>query len=72
MLEVICALYTFHQYIISIHLHGVPNQVLEDLVYHPLEGNPCVLESKGHHLVAVDSLTSGKVYYVLIWWGILI
>jgi len=46
-------LYTFHQYIIDIHLHGTPDQVLEDFVYHSLEGNPCVLEFKGHHLIAV-------------------
>ena len=53
---------------ISSHLHGVPHQVLEDLVYHPLEGGPCVLESEGHHLVAVDSLISSEGYLVFIWW----
>jgi len=45
---------------ISSHLHGVPHQVLEDLVYHPLEGGPCVLESEGHHLVTVNSPTRGE------------
>ena len=60
MLEVISALYTFHQHIVNVHLHGVPDQVLEDFVNHLLEGCPCVLESEGHHLAAVDSPTSGE------------
>ena len=51
---------TFHQHIIHIHLHGVPDKVLEDLIYHPLEDGPCVLESEGHHLIAVNSPTRGK------------
>jgi len=68
MLEVICALYTFHQHIINVHLHGVPDQVLEDFVYHPLEGSPCILESDGHHLEAMDSSTSGEGRFVFIQW----
>jgi len=69
MLEVISAPYTFHQYIIDVHLHGVLDQVLEDFVYHPLEGCPCVLESESHHLVAVDSSTNGEGYFFFIRWA---
>ena len=54
MLEVLRALYTFHQHIIHIHLHGVFDKVIEDLIYHPLKDGPDVLESEGHHLVAVN------------------
>ena len=57
------ALYTFHQH----HLHGVSDQVHEDFVYHPLDGCPCVLESEGHHLVAVDSSISNEGHLVFIW-----
>jgi len=39
------------------HLHVVPDKVLEDLVYHLLEGGLCVLESEERHLVAVNSPT---------------
>ena len=53
------------QHIIDVHLHGVPDQVLEDFVYHSLEGCPCVLESEGHHLVAVDSLIGGESHSYL-------
>jgi len=36
MLEVICALHTFYQHVIHVYLHDVPDEILEDLVYHPL------------------------------------
>ena len=66
MLGVIYMLYIFHQHIIDVHLHGVPYKVLEDLDYHPLEDEPCVLESEGHHLVSVDSLIGGEGYFIFI------
>ena len=68
MLEVIRVLYTFHQHIIYIHLHGVPDKALEDLLYHPLEDGPCVLESEEHHLVATNSLTCSEGYLIFICW----
>ena len=68
MLKMICVLYTFHQYINDVHLHGFPDQVLEDFVYHPLEGSPCVIKSAGYHLVAIDSPTNGEGCFVFIWW----
>ena len=67
MLKVINVLYTFHQHIIDVHLHGVPDQVLKDLIYHLLEGSLCVLESEGHHFLAVDSTTSCEGCFVFIW-----
>ena len=56
------ALYTFHQYIIDVYFCGAPDQVLEDFVNHSLESSPSILESEGHHLVAVDSPISGEGY----------
>ena len=56
------------QHIIDVHLHGVPDQVLKDFVYHPLEGCPCVLNFEGRHLIAVDSLTIDEGSFVFIWW----
>jgi len=67
MLEVICALYTFHQHIADVYFHGAPNQVFEDFVNHSLECGPNILESEGHHLVAVESATSSKGCLVFIW-----
>ena len=66
MLEVICALHTFYQHIIHVHLHDVPNEIL-DLIYHPLKGGPYVLEAVGHHFVAVNSPTSGESCFIFIW-----
>jgi len=43
-------------------------KVLEDLVYHPKEGGPCILESEGHQLIVVNSLTCGKSCFIFIWW----
>ena len=51
---------TFHQHIIYVHLYGVPIKDLKDLVYHPLESGPYVLESEEHHLVVVNSSTRGE------------
>ena len=47
MLEVISALYTFHQHIIDVHLHGALELVLKDFIYHLLEGSPRILSPKG-------------------------
>ena len=68
MLKVIRALYIFHQHIIDVYFHGAPNQVLEDFVNHSLERGPSILESEGHHLVAVDSPTNSESCLVFIWW----
>jgi len=68
MLEVISALYNFHQHIVDVHLYIVFDQVLKDFVYYLLKGCPCVLEMEGHHLVAVYSLTSSEGHFVFIWW----
>jgi len=66
MLEVIRALYTFHQYIVDVYFHGAPDQVLEDFVNHSLESGPSILESEGHHFVAKDSPISDKGYLILV------
>ena len=57
MFDVICALYTFHQHIIDVYF-----------VDHSLESDTSILESKGHHLAAVDSLISGEAYLVFVRW----
>jgi len=54
MLEVIRALYIFHQHIVDIYLHGTSDQIFKDFINHSLEGSPRVFESEGHHLIAVD------------------
>ena len=51
----------------SSNLHDVPDEILEDLVYHPLEGDSCVLEFEGYHLVAVNSPTRGEACLIFIW-----
>jgi len=68
MLEMICAFYTFHQYIVNVYyFRGTPDQIFEDFVNYSLKGCPRLLESEGHHLIAVDSSTS-KDSFVFIWW----
>ena len=67
MLEVICTLYTFHQHVVDVYLHAAPDQDLEDFVNHSLERGPDILESKGHHFVAVDSLIGYEGCFVFIW-----
>jgi len=68
MLEVIRAMYTFHQHIIYVQLHGIPDKVLEGLVYHALESGPGVLESERHHFVAVNFPIRGIGGLIFIWW----
>ena len=67
MLEMIRALYTFHQHIVDVYFHGAPDQILEDFVNHSLESVPNILESDRHHHVAVDSMISGEGYLIFIW-----
>ena len=62
------ALYTFHQHIIYVYFRGAPDQVLGDVVNHSLEGSPNILDSEGHHFVAVDSPTSNEGSLIFIWW----
>jgi len=68
MLVVIRALYTLHQHIIDVCLHGALDQILKDFVNHSLERGPDVLESKGHHLVAIDFLIGYEGSFFFIWW----
>ena len=68
MLEVIHALFTFHQYIVNVYFHGAPNQVLEDFVSHSLESGPSILGSEGRYLLVVDSPISYESYLVFVWW----
>jgi len=66
MLDVIRTLYTFYQHIVDVNLHGALNQVSKDFINHSLEGSPCVLESEGHHFVALYSPTSsdGSIVFI--------
>ena len=68
MLEVIRTQDIFHQYVINVHFHYTPDQILKDLVNHALEGGPSVFEPEGHHLVAIKFSTSSKSSLVFIWW----
>ena len=68
MLEVIRAHDTFHQHVINIHFHCAPDQILEDLINHALEGGPSIFKPAGHHHVAINFPTSSKSSLVFIWW----
>ena len=41
---------------------------LEDLVDQALKGGTSIFESKGHHLVAIDSPTSSESSLIFVWW----
>jgi len=47
MLDVICAEDTFHQHVINICFHGVPDQILKDFVNYALEVALAFLSPKG-------------------------
>jgi len=66
MLEVIHAMYTFHQYILDVYFHDAPDQALEDFVNHSLERVSSILESEGYHFV--DFSVSSEGCLVFIWW----
>ena len=42
--------------------------ILEEPVDHALKGGPNIFESEGHHLLAIDSPTSGESSLAFIWW----
>jgi len=52
----------------GVYLHDMQDQVLEDLVYHSLEGCSGVLQSERHHLIAVDSPIGKECHLVFVWW----
>ena len=39
--------------IIYIDMHGFPNEIIENLIYHPLEDSRSIAESKGHPVKVV-------------------
>ena len=67
MLEVIRGLYTLHQHIIDVNLHGAPDQVFKILL---TIAGMWVLRSRVRrdYFVTVDSPTSGEGRFVFVWW----
>ena len=60
MLYMVQGLETLHEHVVDIYLHCVPDQLLEDLINHLLEGGSGVLQLEGHYFVAVDGAVSVK------------
>ena len=58
---------TLQKHVVNVYLHGMPNQVLEDLVDHSLEGCSGILHSERHHVIAIDSLIDDEHLLVFIW-----
>ena len=52
--------------VIHIDFHTLPNQTLEHVIDQMLAGCPCVLEAKGHYLVAVGSPVGDEGSFSLI------
>ena len=57
-----------HKHVIDICIHGVSNQLLEDLVDYFLGGSSGILQFKWHHLIIVDSPIGDKYHLIFIWW----
>ena len=55
-----------HEHVNNIHLHCIPDSLLEDFVDHPLESGSDILQAEGHDFVTVDGTTSDEGYLVLI------
>jgi len=58
---------TLHEHVNNIYFHCVPDQVLEDLIDHPLEDSSGVFQPEGHYIAVVDGAASGEGRLVLIW-----
>ena len=57
-----------HQHVIYVHLHGRSYLLLEHPVYQPMISSSCVLESKGHHAIAIGSLPYEERRIFLVIW----
>jgi len=67
MLDVIRAQGAFYPHVVDVHLSVLPIKSLKTLLTMP-ERWPNIFEFEGHHLVAIDSPTSGKSSPVFVWW----
>ena len=54
MSGMIRALLGFYQYIVNINLHGTVEQRSEHFRHQPLISGPCILQSEGHHIIAIQ------------------
>ena len=56
MSGMIRALLGFYQHIVDINLHGTAEQRSEHFHHQPLISGPCILQSEGHHIIAIQSV----------------
>jgi len=57
---------TFHEHVINIYFHGVPDEIFKHSVNHSLEGGSDILHSKGYDFITEDPSTSNEGCFVLI------
>ena len=58
---------TFHELVVDIYFHGVPNKIFKYSVDHSLEGGSDILQPKMHDFVIEDPSASGEGCFLLIW-----
>ena len=64
--DVVRGNFSLDEHVIYINLHCLANLFLEHHIDQMLVGHSCVLESKGHHLVAVQVVVSDEEGVLLI------
>jgi len=57
---------TFYNNVIDVYLHCVSDQLLENLIDHPLESSSGILQVEGHDFIAADGVAVGEGRHVLI------
>ena len=67
ILHIVGVIETLHKHV-DIHLHFVPDQLLENFINHSLESGSFVLQAEGHDFVAVDGAAGGEGRLVLVFW----
>ena len=67
VLDMICSLCALHQHVIHVHLHVASDLSFEDLIDEALVGGSGILQTEGHHFVAVKALGGheGRMLFVL-------
>jgi len=66
VLHMVGALKTLHKHVVNVYLHGVFDQLLEDLVDHSLKSSSGVFQSEWHHLITVDSSIGDERHLIFV------
>ena len=61
--------YALYQHIINVHLHSLPDQMPEQTGHYPLVSCSCILQSKGHYSIVINSFGSNKGSLLLVGQG---